>query len=227
MCGVRTPEEALHAMACGAAYLGLNFYPQSPRALDLAAARRIRAACDEAEGSVSLVGVFVDHPPNGIAAIKAAVPLDLVQLHGGEARDGIAVPIAAVVKAFQPDENLDLGELLLWSNAYGWLFDTPHATLQGGTGESWDYHRVQEVLALARASPLAPVQLPRVFLAGGINPDTVCSALLRSGEVYALDSCSGLEREPGVKDPEKVAALFEALGTIEIDGGQGATCPDV
>ncbi|HEV7518540.1 MAG TPA: phosphoribosylanthranilate isomerase, partial [Thermoanaerobaculia bacterium] len=81
VCGVTRPEDALLAAELGASYLGLNFFPGSPRYVAPARAREIAAAV---AGRVSLVGVFVNCPPAEVAAIDAEVGLDFLQWSGDE-----------------------------------------------------------------------------------------------------------------------------------------------
>src|SRR5690606_14724708 len=81
VCGVTQVTDAERCLGLGVGFIGLNFWPQSPRRVELAQAQRIAQRLD---GRVKLVGVFVDAEPDEIRAIRSSVPLDLVQLHGDE-----------------------------------------------------------------------------------------------------------------------------------------------
>ena len=206
ICGVTTPEDALLAVELGADYLGLNFYPPSPRGLDVEAARRIAAAVRESGREVPLVGVFVNRPPAEIAAIDTAVGLDLLQFHGDESSADIAPFAARAVKVLRVERHLDPALLAGFEGLWGLLVDTRHPGLYGGSGESWDF------ASLRRAGD-ARIP-PRVFIAGGLAPHNVRQAVT-AARPWGIDLCSGVESTPGRKDPKLLRTLFE-----EIDHGQ-------
>ena len=202
ICGVRTPEEAELAVALGADFLGLNFHPPSPRCLAPAAARRV---ADAVRGRATLVGVFVHQDAAEIAAVDAAVGLDLIQLHGehdaGVERRFAGRAIRVVRVDGAPEADAVAGAADLW----GFLFDTRHPSLWGGTGEGWDSGAVGR-LALDRPC----------FIAGGLGPDNVRAAV-DAARPWGIDACSGVEASPGRKDPDRLRRFFE-----EIDHGTSA-----
>ena len=198
ICGVVDPENARLAVEMGADFLGLNFYPRSPRFVEVERAREIASAVRDSP--VRLVGVFVNRPAPEIEEIESEVGLDLIQLSGDET----AVPFAGrTIKAFRGTDGTDG-----WEDAWAWLFDAPHASLYGGTGTPWNF---QDVAGIGGER--------RVFVAGGIGPDNVRQAIAAS-RPFAVDVCSRVESAPGIKDPELLLRLFE-----EVRNAQSQTPP--
>ena len=199
ICGVTDPANALAAVEMGADYLGLNFYPGSPRFLTIERAREIAGA---ARGRVPLVGVFVNAAPDEIAETTEQVGLDLVQFSGDEAPETVAPFAARAIKVFRAGHLPGHAELAAWSAVWGVLIDAPHRGLYGGTGEAWAYDEVNEA-AVGLAGR-------RVFLAGGIGPDNARRAV-EAARPWAIDVCSRVESAPGIKDPELLRRLFQEV----------------
>ena len=195
ICGVTDPANALAAVEMGADYLGLNFYPGSPRYLTVERAREI---ADAVRGRVPLVGVFVNASPGEIAETAEQVGLDLVQFSGDEGPEAVAPFAARAIKVFRAGHLPGHAELAAWSAVWGVLIDAPHRGLYGGTGEAWDY---EAAIGLAGR---------RVFLAGGIGPDNARRAV-EAARPWAIDVCSRVESAPGIKDPELLRRLFQEV----------------
>ena len=210
ICGVTTPEDARFAMELGADFLGLNFYPPSPRFLSTAGAREI---ADAVGGRIPLVGVFVNRPREQIERLTAEVGLDLVQLHGDESPEEVERLGGRAIKVFRRDRLPERRELVLYPDVWGFLFDVPHESLYGGTGRAWSYEAVAGSPELPRRVGGRPV-----LLAGGVHPGNVArirdlaagSGLLET-MTLGVDVCSGIEQAPGVKDRRQMERLFEAL----------------
>ena len=83
ICGLRSRGDVAAAAASGAFYVGLVFFPRSPRHMTLADARWVAEAVPE---QVLRVALTVDADDDALDAMLAAVPLDMLQLHGGESR---------------------------------------------------------------------------------------------------------------------------------------------
>ena len=214
ICGVTTPEDALLAAEWGADYLGLNFYPGSPRFVDVARAREIAAALRDvrgARGPAGLVGVFVNRPVAEVEEIAAAVGLDLVQWSGDEGPETVAPFAARAIKVFRTGGHPGEAALAPYAGVWGVMFDAPHGTLYGGTGASWPYESIAAVAAAAGGAGVAAgAARRRVFLAGGLGPDNVARAIA-AGRPFAVDVCSRVESAPGKKDPELLRRLFEEV----------------
>ena len=147
-----------------------------------------------------LVGVFRDAAPAFIQEIARTVPLDLVQLHGAETEEDIGALDVPAVKAFRVGDALP--DTTSVPSAEWLLFDTYDERRAGGTGRRFDW----SLLALyPRTKPF--------FLAGGLGPENVAAAISMA-RPDAIDVSSGVEVEPGVKDPEKLRSLFERVRRI-------------
>jgi phosphoribosylanthranilate isomerase len=204
VCGVTTVEDARTVAALGVELVGLNFYPRSPRYLDVDGARAVRRALGD---RVLAVGVFVDAPPGLVSDVESRVGLDLLQLHGEMPSIDLAPLEQRAIGAFRgaPPSPRTLDR---WAASWGLLFDTPaepldDPTQHGGTGRTWRYEAIAPLVA---SSPRR-----RILVAGGISPANVAAVLERLPGVWGLDVCSGVESTPGRKDPSKVAAMLDAV----------------
>ncbi len=248
ICGFTNVADALAAVDAGADLLGLNFFAGSKRRIDVATARAIASAV---AGRAVLVGVFVNHSAADIRAIAAAVPLGVVQLHGDEppsvgaalavlpgtdggttaepignaaqgqpvaatTRSGLAVwravrcpdiaataAVAAWVEAYHAAARRPLDALLV--DAYD-----PHD--YGGTGKRADL----AVFAALRARfPQVPL-----WLAGGLTPENVATAVA-AARPAGVDTASGVESSPGVKDAGKMRRFVAAARSAAADREHG------
>lgn len=199
VCGVIDPDNAWNAVNLGADFLGLNFYPRSPRYVGTGRAQEIAEAV---RGRTTLVGVFVDASPVEIEETVERVGLDLVQLSGDEEPEPFAHLASRVVKAFRTGGDPGDEALAPWMDGWGLLFDAPHGALYGGTGKTWGYEAVSRITGRLAGC--------RVFLAGGLGPDNVRQAIT-AARPFAVDVCSRVESAPGIKDPELLRRLFEEV----------------
>lgn len=218
VCGVTDPASAVLSARLGAAYLGLNFWPRSPRHLDLGAAREIAAAVRAVAPRTALVGVFVHPTAAEIDAADRAAGLDLLQFSGDEPPAEVAPHAARAIKALRLAPAAD--PLAGFADCWGVLFDTPRqggrvggggALDYGGTGRAWDHAAV--------GAALGDLSRRRIFLAGGIRPANVRGVVERLSP-FAVDVCSGVESAPGRKDERLLRQLFE-----EVHHAQATTAP--
>jgi phosphoribosylanthranilate isomerase len=196
VCGIRRTQDAVLAAELGAWGIGFVFWPASPRFVDPYRAREIAAALP---AWVTPVGVFVDQPPEYIAGVANLVKLGAVQLHGHEPPESYARLTHRVIKAVPVGADFDPASLARVPPRATVLLDAHDPVRRGGTGRTIDWSRAA---AAARVRP--------VFLSGGLTPDNVRAAIDQV-RPYAIDVSSGVEEAPGVKDPQKLAALFAAL----------------
>lgn len=196
ICGVTDPAGALLAVESGADYLGLNFYPRSPRFVDVDRAREIAVAV---RGRIALVGVFAGRPSSEIEEISGRVGLDLVQLSGDEGPAELAPFAGRAIKVFRTGGDPGAEALAAYPGVWGLLFDAPHGSLYGGTGAAWDYGSIAAI-----------AQDRRVFLAGGLGPDNVRRAV-QDVRPFAIDVCSRVESAPGIKNPELLQRLLQEV----------------
>lgn len=201
ICGVRTLDDALMCAEAGADAIGLNFCASSPRYVSPAHAEAICAGLPPA---VARVGVFVNAPIESMRELTRRLPLDWIQLHGDEPAE-ILTQLApcSVIRVFRSRGQgfSPLLEDLALCRANGTLpaallVDAWQADAYGGTGKTVDWDSVSQL-----GPALAP--LP-VVLAGGLNRDNVQVAI-RAARPRAVDTASGVESQPGAKDPRLVA----------------------
>jgi phosphoribosylanthranilate isomerase len=204
ICGLTQPDTLEAAIRARADYAGFNFFPPSPRFLPLAQAPDLAA---RAEGRIGRVGVFVDAEDGAIAEAVAAARLDAIQLHGSETAERaaqvkarFALPVWKVVSVASA---ADVAKANAYAGAADFiLFDakTPKgAALPGGMGLAFDWS-----LVAGWKGPLP------WGLAGGLNPDNVAQAVRLAGAPM-VDTSSGVESAPGVKDADRIAAFCAAV----------------
>lgn len=190
ICGITREADAALAVSAGAAALGFILWPGSPRHVPLARAGMIIAGLPP---FVTPVGVFVDPAADDIAR-AAQTGIRLAQIHGR--RPGTSVlPILRAVHLGANEDGLDVEVGPLEPV----LLDAHDPALHGGTGRTVDFDRAAAVSARRR-----------IVLAGGLTAANVCDAIRRV-KPYAVDVASGVEAEPGVKDPVKLRAFAEAV----------------
>lgn len=191
ICGITNREDALAAVDGGAAALGFNFYPKSPRYIPPTDAARL---AEGLPGSVWKVGIFVNEPGGRIEEIAAFAGLDVAQIHGGQPPEDLPRGLR-VWKAFRVDSSFSPAVL----DAYpveAFLLDTPSAELHGGTGRTFDW-------------TLATGTGRRIILAGGLDASNVRDAI-RTARPWGVDACSRLESAPGRKDHKKMMEFIQA-----------------
>lgn len=205
ICGLRTQADVAACAAAGVAYIGLNFFPKSPRYLNLDQARALALVAPSGLAKVALV---VDATDAALDQITDAMPLDMLQLHGAETPERVAeirtrygLPVMKVVGV--ADES-DLAAILEYSLVSDQLLidaKPPRtAILPGGNGASFDWRLI------AQRRWLRPW-----MLAGGLTPQNVAEAV-RLTNAQQVDVASGVDSAPGVKDHARIAAFTAAAG---------------
>lgn len=197
ICGMTDEQEARHAVAAGVDALGFIFVQESPRYIRPEEARAIIATLPP---FVDAVGVFRNDDPARVQEIVQYCGLTMLQLHGDESPEYCRQFPLRVIKAFQVRPGFSGEDLQPYERVVaGFLLDTYHKELAGGTGESFDW------------SVVASLQAQRpVILAGGIGPENVGQAIA-AARPFAVDVNSGVEQAPGRKDPERVSRLMVAV----------------
>jgi len=209
ICGINSRPALAAAIDGGAAYIGLIFYPPSPRYVSLEQAAALAAAVPD---GITKVGLLVDAEDALIASLLARVSLDMLQLHGNESPARVAEirrrfdrPVMKAVKIAGAD---DVAGAEAYSGAADrLLFDAKPpkgmtGALPGGNAISFDWR----LLAGRRWA------LPWM-LSGGLNASNVAEAVAVSG-TPAIDVSSGVEDRPGAKNPEKIRAFLKAAQAL-------------
>jgi phosphoribosylanthranilate isomerase len=204
ICGISTVETLDAVIAARADYVGFNFYPPSPRHVAPDVAARL---AERSQGQISRVGVFVDADDTLLSDAVAAGRLDAIQLHGAETpqraaqlRNRFGLPVWKVLSVA---DAADIERASAYADAADFiLFDakTPRdASLPGGLGLRFDWN----LLASYRGA------LPW-GLAGGLTADNVADAIRLTGAPL-VDTSSGVESAPGLKDAGRIADFCAAV----------------
>jgi phosphoribosylanthranilate isomerase len=202
ICGVTRPEDAAAVAEAGGDAIGLNFYAQSPRFVQDDQAERI---ISNLPAHVAKVGVFVNSPAKEIREKVERLGLDWAQLHGDEPPEFIAeLPGIPVIRAVRMDQRTSVvlprqGQLVKLPHAV--LIDAYDPENYGGTGQTVPWKAVPEARRRLAGLP--------VILAGGLTPENVAEAIA-AAKPQAVDTASGVEASPGIKDPEKIKAFVVA-----------------
>jgi phosphoribosylanthranilate isomerase len=198
ICGLTNYEDAAAAIDMGADILGFNFYPESPRYVAPEEAIKI---IDKLPVFADIAGVFVNASLQEIHKTLNLCQLNWVQLHGDETPQFCGLLSSynvKTMKAIRVKSQADIQQ----ANEYftdAILLDAFDPQKYGGTGLTFDWNIVGHINK-------------RIFLAGGINPDNVISAIELG--VYGIDICSGIEERPGKKDHKKMKLLFDKIRQI-------------
>jgi len=203
-CGITRPEDAELAAELDAWAIGFILWPGPKRAADPAVAAGIARAVRR---RLELVGVFVNPTLDEVSRMVEGIGLTHVQLHGDEGPSFCTAVAqrtgARVIKALRVGSGADIRDAERFHTDLH-LLDTAAGTARGGTGRTWDWALVNQ-----RRSPVP------VLLSGGLTPENVADGIA-TVEPWAVDVASGVEAEPGVKDPALVEAFLAAAGATAV-----------
>ena len=203
ICGTTSEEDALLAVAMGADAVGFIFAP-SPRQIAPALAGDIAKRLPP---EVLTVGVFRDHSPQRVVEIMEQTGLRAAQLHGRETPEQtvwVRRRIRTVIKVFSAGD-----AAVADAASYGADVVMLDSAKTGSTGQVFDWR-------LAEGVPAGQ----RLLLAGGLSPDNVAEAIAQVNP-WGVDAASGIEREPGKKDPRKLRAFIAAAKAAARPAYQG------
>ena len=204
ICGVTNSQDALWAANLGADYVGMNFFPDSPRKISPKNAKDIAT---QLPPFVVSVGIFVNEELSVIEKLVKKTPLKAVQLHGDETPEFCASVKALgvkVIKVFRLQSPLDPSILIPYQDAVDFfMFDKYSADAAGGTGETFDWAWLQAASTLTKPW----------FLAGGLTPDNVTEAI-KTAHPAMVDVCSGIERLPTRKDFESMKKFITTVKAV-------------
>ena len=212
ICGLKTPEAIDVAIDAGADMVGFVFFAPSPRNVGYAAAR---ALGERVRGRAKKVALSVDAPDAELAAIIEALKPDLLQLHGKETPERVAMVRSRfrlpVMKALPIAERTDLSPIRLYDKvADRLIFDARpprDATRPGGLGRTFDWRLLEDLRA----------DVP-YMLSGGLDAGNVAEAL-RITRAPGVDVSSGVESAPGEKDLDKIRAFIQAARQAAVQPG--------
>ena len=208
ICGLSTRETLDVALQAGADMVGFVFFPPSPRHISLETARELGK---QARGRATKVALTVDADDATLANIVEALQPDILQLHGKETvarlrdiKQSFGLPVMKVIGV---ETAADLTPLPGYAAvADRILFDARaprDATRPGGLGAVFDWHLLEDL------------DLERPFMvSGGLHAGTVAEAV-RVTRAGGVDVSSGVERTPGLKDPEMIRNFIHAARATE------------
>lgn len=204
ICGLSTPETVEGAIAAGADYIGLNFYPTSPRFVTLERAADLAA---RARGRVKIVALVVDASDEMLQDIVSRVDPDYIQAHGSEDPERVAaigrLTGKPVIKAIRVKDGADIARAADYAAVASLILYDAKApehlrdTLPGGNGHAFDW------------GLLEGGKRPAFMLAGGLTRENVAEAIRVTG-APVVDLSSGVESSPGVKDIQLIRKFIEA-----------------
>jgi phosphoribosylanthranilate isomerase len=193
VCGITTPDDAAMAARAGADFVGVVL-TGSPRRVTAERAREIAIVLPV---ETLLVAVFADEPPEVVAQRIEDLPVHAVQVRGwDDAAPESSYEVWHVLRGGTPSDPATLPMVPLRT----YLLDAEDPSRPGGTGKraDWDWARRGVNAGL------------RLIVAGGLHPGNV-SELILNVRPFGVDASSGLESQPGRKDPEKVQAFVERI----------------
>ena len=210
ICGITKVEQGMAIAQLGANALGYICVEKSPRYVEVSAIAPITQAVKAEFPDVEHFGVFANAPLSEIITKAKTAGLSVIQLHGDETpatckllRDALTLsdlPKVKLVKAIRVRTNEDMHKALSYEPVVDYLLlDAYHPDQLGGTGKTLDW------ASLKAFAPSVPW-----FLAGGLNPENVATAMEQLSP-DGIDLSSGVERSPGDKDLKKVHQLFKRL----------------
>ena len=216
ICGLSTRETLDVALGAGADMVGFVFFPPSPRHISLETARELGK---QAKGRALKVALTVDADDATFQNILETLQPDILQLHGKETtarlRDIKAKFGLPVMKALPVETVADLAPLAGYAGVADRILFDAHpprdATRPGGLGAVFDWHVLEKL----------DLELP-FMVSGGLNAANVAEAV-RVTRAGGVDVSSGVERAPGVKDPEMIRAFIRAARATEHDAALAIT----
>jgi len=195
VCGINDEISMNTALKCKADYVGLVFYPNSPRNVSINLSRELLQLRNKI---TKIVALIVDPYDDLLFEIKNNIKPDYIQLHGNEnpnrcmdIKKKFNIPIIKGVNVknklnlMQSTSDFeDICDIL--------LFDAPSEALPGGNGKKFDWDILKDFKSKKKW-----------MLAGGLNIENIEKAIDIT-KAPAIDISSGLEIMKGVKDPRLI-----------------------
>lgn len=203
ICGITSVSAAQDVCNAGADSIGLVFYKKSPRNVVISQAKEI---CDSLPPFVTCVGLFLDPTEEFVNSVLSEVKLDLLQFHGVETAEFCESFSRPYIKAIGMKGIYSEAEFTKvteqYTQAKGFLVDSHATGKAGGTGQTFDWKNVPQQ------------QEKPIILAGGLNPENIADAVQQLN-LYGVDLSSGVESQPGIKDPDKIKKLMNEVYRVQ------------
>lgn len=204
ICGITQSATAMLCAELGFGAVGFVFYPKSPRNVSPEAVRGITHTLPD---SMAKVGVFVDEPLKGMLTTAELARLTTIQLHGNEDIDTILTLQQHGYKAVKVVRSSEEAQRMMRTlpDETSLLLECGRGVLPGGNGAVWNW---AEAHTISDNVPLG--------IAGGLCPENIIKAIEDSGAM-AYDISSGVESSPGVKNPDAIRCLAEAVQNFNLN----------
>ncbi len=222
VCGMTQPANIREVVAAGAQWIGLIFWPKSPRYVPM---QSIMAGivpnrgtlAKELFGNAKRVGVFVNEMPQSIITHAVQYHLDFIQLHGQETptlirnlRDTLApalCPGIKFIKALSIKSSEDLAQWEEYRHCTDYLLFDTKCSCVGGSGNKFNWHLLEQYHG----------DIP-FLLSGGIGEeDAAAIASLHHPMLHGIDLNSRFETAPGIKDAKRIQSFIHTLKQHEQD----------
>jgi len=198
VCGITREEDALAAAEAGVDALGFNFYPRSKRVVRL---EDIKPWLKKLPEDVGRVAVVVQPNEALLREITRSGLFHALQFHGGETLEFCSTWGGEFYIKARAISDEASGHEAFADPAPCLLLDAHAPGVYGGTGRTIDWAVAAEI-AVAAGRP--------IVLSGGLRPDNAAEAV-RQVHPAAIDTASGVESSPGIKDPVLMRALVAAV----------------
>jgi phosphoribosylanthranilate isomerase len=201
-CGTTSREDALASIAAGADALGFIFAPSKRRITP----EKAQAVIGQLPPTVERVGVFLNASPEEIRRVVGLVELTGIQLHGNEVAVDVRQALPGnrsslrIIKTIVMGNGMAKVALAAGEAVDAWLLDSG-----AGSGQPFDWQAARAEIGQCQG---------RFIIAGGLTPGNVGEAI-RTFSPWGVDVVTGIEREPGHKDPKKLKAFVSAVRKAE------------
>ena len=200
ICGITHLADALTAVEAGADALGFVFVPNTPRFVK---PDQVAAIVAQLPPFITTVGLFVSKDFTKIKTTVEQCRLDAIQLHADVPPEFCHALDRKVIKVVRVKDESSLSILSDYDvNAF--LLDAHVEGKMGGTGQVFDWDLAVKAKIYGR-----------IILAGGLNPDNVAHAV-RYVKPYGVDVSSGVESQPGRKDPDNIRKFINTVRSVEV-----------
>lgn len=205
MCGMTREEDLLYAASLGVDAIGLVFYPPSPRAISIETGAMLSRKCPVLTDRVAL---FVNPEVELVHQVIDEVGIDLIQFHGDETPEfchQFGLPYIKAIRA-ESKETVE-SAVALHKDADALMLDAFVKGVPGGTGQMFDWSMIPDGIA------------HKLFLAGGLNPETVKEAITGI-RPFVVDVSGGIEASKGIKSAEKMQAFYDAVAQADLTNSE-------
>ena len=195
ICGLTSLNQAMSCVELGVDWIGFNCWSGSSRYIRPTEIQEIIKLLPK---SVTTVGVFVNESLDSLGKIMNETGMNLAQLHGDENIEYVEKINVPWFKAFRLSPKFNFHQI----NSFGqelFLLDSYNKNLYGGSGKELDWDEASKISRLGK-----------LILAGGLNSINVVDAV-KKVRPWGVDVCSGVEKEPGIKDIKEVSNFVEKI----------------